>query len=63
MTRVETSEYEFSHGRTPRGKGQWAFSFDGIAGIFWTHGTYTEAKAEARREARRLGATKITVGS
>ena len=25
---VETSEYEFSHGKRPRGRGTWAFTFD-----------------------------------
>lgn len=49
-----TSEYEFAHGKKPRGRGSWAFvpsdyywgddmPQDAIA---WANGTYGEAKQE-----------------
>ena len=74
MTKVEfnTREYEFSHGRTPRGRGSWAFFFDRSMPVdqaFWTPGstTYAEAKKMARDEARRrfpgVTAIEVYVGS
>jgi len=47
------TEYRFSHGAAPRGRGSWAFSVnrDPINNeIFWTPGsmTYTQAKKMAR---------------
>jgi hypothetical protein len=63
-----TREYEFSHGKAPRGRGSWAFFFSrsmNVADAFWTPGntTYGEAKKLARAEALRRGATPVIVGS
>lgn len=57
MKEFITTEYQFSHGKKPRGFGHWAFipadsywpkeiPSDGIA---WAHGTYTDAKREVAR--------------
>lgn len=48
----DTTEYRFSHS-APRGFGRWAFCAVNERGeegpMFWTSGTYTEAKKAARR--------------
>lgn len=60
MMKIEfsTREYEFAHGKLPRGRGHWAFEcvelFDEL---YWVHGdgmglTYAEAKREATAYAR-----------
>ncbi len=56
-----TCEYEYNHGAKPRGRGSWAFAFDGKEqhdALFWTPGstTYGEAIKLARAEAARRGA-------
>ena len=62
---VDTTEYQFSHGKTPRGRGCWMFSA-GRNGA-WTEirvpgaRTYGEAKAYAIREARALGCDELAV--
>lgn len=55
-----TTEFEFSHGRQPRGFGSWAFSLErnpdvsspagpAEGGVIWTHScSYTEAKKAAK---------------
>lgn len=58
MIRFNDSEYRFSHGKAPRGRGSWAFSVSRdpnpsstrSTGIFWTPGntTYVQAKKLAR---------------
>jgi hypothetical protein len=54
--RVETREYEWSHGHTPRTlqgqAGAWAFHLDETATIVWIRGTYRQALAEAKKHAR-----------
>lgn len=63
---VNTFDYEFSHGRSPRGRGHWAFFFDRRARIedaYWVEGYYTEAKRLARLEAQRRGVCEVFVGS
>lgn len=57
--RFETAEFEFSHGRTPRGRGSWAFQVAGEEGEFFTPGgmTYTEGKRWMTEELRRQGRT------
>jgi hypothetical protein len=64
---VSPREYELSHGRKPRGRGSWAFFFDGVTRVeeaYWSSvGTYTQALAEAKRVAREKGHTLIEVGS
>lgn len=47
-----TREYEFTHGRTPKGYGHWGFTFEGHE--FWATGTYAEAKKACRKEVKRL---------
>jgi hypothetical protein len=53
----KTHEYEFAHGKKPRGRGMWAFvpanyvwgddmPEDAIA---WANGTYTDAKREVAK--------------
>jgi hypothetical protein len=53
---IDTSVYRRAHGRSPRGRGSWAFhpNPDGPLDdrMIWTQGTYAEARAEAIRIAR-----------
>lgn len=61
-----TREYEFSHGHKPRGRGGWAFSFKRnpeMSEIFWINGTYSEAKAVARKKAVAESQSEIFVCS
>jgi len=63
---VKTGEYEFSHGKKPRGKGSWAFYMGKKTDTFDAHffyGTYAEAVKQAKAKARELGVETITVGS
>lgn len=63
---VSTREYEFSHGKQPRGYGMWAFFFEGIdvpAEPFWHTGKYAEAKRFAVAYARTKGYSIVKVGS
>lgn len=63
---VNTRDFEFSHGRKPRGSGSWAFFFkrdDDVSNAFWAQGSYTEAKKAAIAEAKRRGARTVFVGS
>jgi len=67
MTRIDTTEYEFSHGKLPRGTGSWAFMF-GRNGAWTTEFTphqmtYTAACKWARQQAKALGCDQISVGS
>lgn len=65
---VCSEEYKSVHGKAPKGKGSWAFIMhrDGsfLRDPFFAtpHLTFTEAKQEAIRFARQVGATFITVG-
>jgi hypothetical protein len=63
MVEVNTTEYEFSHGRKPRGYGSWAFRFEGDIALHWYQGTYSEARSAARKAARKAGAASIEVCS
>ena len=69
MPKVEfdTSEFEFSHGRKPRGRGAWAFWFqpntDNVMDAWWANGTYAEARKAAKAEAERRGVNFVMVGS
>jgi hypothetical protein len=52
---IETTDYEFSHGRKPSGFGSWGFAYrrDADFGeIFWVYGSYLLAKQIARQRAR-----------
>lgn len=48
-TRIDTSRFENAHGKTPRGYGCWAFETRWGGVVFRFTGTFTEAKAAARR--------------
>lgn len=69
MTRrpeFSTSQFEFAHGKKPRGNGTWAFFFDSrtdVETVFWHTGSFAEAKAAAMAEAARVGARRVSVGS
>jgi len=57
-----THEYEWSHGKQPRGYGYWAFSFPGTqADFFWFQGSYSDAKKAAKDEARRRNFAEVKV--
>jgi hypothetical protein len=63
---VNTREYEFAHGKRPRGEGGWAFFFNPRAEVgtaCWFTGTYAEARKAAVAEAKRRGAPEVWVGS
>ena len=62
-TEVSTREYEFSHGKKPRGKGPWAFFFDRMEEPFFVSGSYTHAKKVAILFAKINGYQRIEVGS
>lgn len=55
--RFETMKYECSHGKLPRGRGQWVFRIVGQPGLWWSEGcvTYSEAKKQVRKKAQTLG--------
>ncbi len=64
MTTISTTEYENAHGKKPRGTGHWAFFFDNDTQPWWVpDATYAAAKKAALREARRIGAARVKVGS
>jgi hypothetical protein len=46
-----TSQYEFSHGRAPKGRGLWAIKVSGSAGtqVYFIFGTVQESRKEAVR--------------
>ena len=60
--RVDTSTYEWNHGKMPRGYGQWVFSL-GLHSekIVCFSGKYGEAKKKAIQSARKLGLMYVTV--
>lgn len=62
-----TREYEFSHGRAPRGRGSWAFAFTRnapVSEVIWApSGTYAEAKKFAREKAKAAGVREVFVCS
>ena len=69
MTTISTEEYQFAHGRKPRGVGNWAFYF-GRTGSFTRDPefapcmmSYSAACQWAKQQARQLGCEIIIVGS
>ena len=61
---VSTSAYQFAHGSSPRGTGDWAFFFDGDRQPFWVMGvSYSEARRYAVQVAAERGVSRIAVGS
>lgn len=66
MIEFSTTQYEFAHGKKPRGYGRWVFFFDGETSIeksLWHTGKFSEVKALAIRWAVIKGHHKVTVGS
>jgi hypothetical protein len=63
MIEINTREYQFSHGKRPRGQGYWAFRFDALPELHWSkpYQLYSDAVADARKRARSLGCTEIHV--
>lgn len=61
------SEYEWAHGRKPRGFGQWAFTpADGIYpgecpedGIAWQFGMFSEAKRDVAKRFPSVGFWRV----
>lgn len=76
---VDATAYRFSHGHGPRGRGHWAFfaghsakdcetrreaaEWWRQASTIWQEGTYTAAKAAARKAAAARGFTYLVVGT
>jgi hypothetical protein len=65
---ISTTEYEFSHGRKPRGQGYWGFWFhrNGAATLEFAPGekTFSEAKQWAKDTAKDIGGvTSISVAT
>ncbi len=63
MIRVETNEFEGSHGKGPRGYGYWMFEIGGGVTVQTTgfSGMYTEAKQMATKWARDHGEMVVRV--
>ncbi len=67
--RTNTNEYQFSHGKKPRGLGNWCLRLTGTNGqgsytteTFFVHGLLTEAKRDAcRRFKNEVGGVKSIV--
>ena len=62
----ETLPFELSHGRSPRGRGSWAFAPFGLrkditAAVFSPNMTFTEAKKWARQQPSLQGFQVIAV--
>jgi hypothetical protein len=64
---ISTSNYEFTHGRKPKGTGFWAFNFwkDGKHTTLFAPGeqTYASAKKWAIITARVMRSDRVAVGS
>lgn len=65
MVEFNSDNYKSSHGKAPRGTGQWVFGIR--RGHAWTSfsqkGSFGDAKKAALREARSLGADLVIVKS
>jgi len=61
--RFSVNGYRFAHGKLPRGKGHWAFEFEGET--YWFNGTYTEGKKFMAQKVKDKGLKHafIVVGS
>lgn len=63
---IDTSEYQFIHGKQPGGKGFWIFTLEGgpESGTTVSHyGSYGEALKRAKKKAISIGAHTVVVGS
>lgn len=56
-TRFDTTQYEFAHGRKPRGRGYWAFNVNGA--VLWKNGFLSEAKKCVRAEFPNAGTVEV----
>lgn len=67
LVSVNTSEFVFSYGREPKGRGSWAFGFGSrdpkIQDIRWFDGTYAQARRAAVAVAAAEGVSVIYVQS
>lgn len=63
--RVSTSQYVFTHGHEPRGRGSWAFYFNLKEEPWWAPGSllYSKARQLALREAQKRGVYSVTVAT
>jgi hypothetical protein len=64
-TKFDTTSFENSHGRKPRGRGNWGFSFgcdsdDPRHWVFFS-GSFTEAKRQAKALADSRGTDVVVV--
>ena len=48
-TQINTSKYQYNHGKAPRGYGYWAFLDKSGDVVMWHTGTYSEAKKAAEQ--------------
>ena len=56
-TRFDTTQYQFSHGSTPRGRGNWAFNINGA--VLWKSGLLSEAKKSVKAEFPKAGTVEV----
>ena len=67
MIKITTTAYEFSHGRSPKGFGIWAFAADvrtsDASDIIWTPAmmSYANAKKYAQKVAAERGLASLVV--
>lgn len=47
-----TRDYLFTYGREPKGRGMWAFFFEGRE--FWHNGTYAEARKACKNHIKEI---------
>ena len=60
--RVETTKFQFSHRRQPKGFGSWAFQIGkNPEPYFVRSSSYSDARKAAQQEAAKQGASCITV--
>lgn len=65
---VKTSQFEFAHGKKPRGQGGWFFNFPHVNqgsenATFFVNGTYGDAVKKAKARAAELGTSTVVVCS
>lgn len=61
MVSFSTSQYQFSHGKMPRGTGMWAFEFAGVTVFAPGTMSFAEAKKWATAEAKTRGVSTVKV--
>ena len=68
MITISTTDYEFAHGKKPRGKGYWGFKFSGV-GIFvrteFAVGelSFSEARRWALARAKAINCSYVSVAT